>query len=83
MSGFSDLPGYAMNKCKDPVGFLKVSVEIIELQSSKNVMSLYFIAEPHHYNIHTVDSTEQVMVIMIEYRRPAEIYAHHSINLLS
>ena len=55
-----------MNKCKDPVGFLKVSVEIIELQNSKNVMSLYFIAEPHHYNIHTVDSTEQVMVIMIE-----------------
>lgn len=62
MSGFSDFPGFAMNRCKDPVGFLQVSVEIVELTRSKNVMPLYFIAEPRFPNVYTVvDSTEQVL----------------------
>lgn len=33
-----------MNRCKDPIGFLQVSVEFVELKQS-NVMSLYFIPE--------------------------------------
>lgn len=40
-SGFTDLPGHAMTKGKEPFGFLQVSTEVLELKHA-NVLPLYF-----------------------------------------